>query len=295
MLAKDLTDTEYFYGHKACPGCALGIVCRLALKVCGPRTMLVLPASCASSVTAVYPQMSVLTPQMTGSFPATGALLNGLAAGFQAIGEEGVTVLGIAGDGGTTDIGLQSLSGAIEQGRNFLYICYDNEAYMNTGIQRSSQTPIGATTTTTPAGSRSYGEKTRKKNLFEIMIAHRIPYAATASVSYVNDFVNKLKKAKETKGPAFIHVMAPCPTGWGFGEDKTMEIGRMAVENGLWSLMEYQDGKVTVNLTAGDPPKPVREYLTAQRRFRHLNEENIAEIEKVRDEELAIVRAWRNV
>ena len=294
MLAKDLTNTEYFYGHKACPGCALGIICRLAMKVCGPKTMLVLPASCASSVTAVYPQMSVLTPQMTGSFPATGALLNGLSAGFKAIGKEGVTVLGIAGDGGTTDIGLQSLSGAIEQGRDFLYICYDNEAYMNTGIQRSSQTPIGATTTTTPAGTHSFGEKTRKKNLFEIMIAHRIPYAATASVAYVNDFVTKLIKAKNTKGPAFIHIMAPCPTGWGFGEDKTVEIGRLAVECGLWSLMEYQNGKVSVNLTAGESIKPIRDYLMAQRRFRHLNEGNLAEIEQVRNEELAIVRAWRD-
>lgn len=294
MLARNLTDTEYLYGHKACPGCALGIVGRLALKVCGEKTMLVLPASCASSVTAVYPQMSVLVPSMTASFPSTGAMLNGLAAGFRAIGEDGVTVLGMAGDGGTADIGLQALSGAIEQGRDFIYMCYDNEAYMNTGIQRSSLTPIGASTTTTPVGSASSGEETRKKNLFEIMVAHRIPYAATASIAYPNDLATKLEKAKNTKGPAFLHIMAPCPSGWGFASDMAPEIGRMAIRCGMWSLMEYENGTVTVNMTAAEKPEPIRSYMKAQSRFSHLTDEDLERIERVRDEELAIIRAWKN-
>ena len=183
MLARDLTDQEFLYGHKACPGCALGIVGRLGTKVFGKKTILTLPASCMSTVTAIYPNLNFTVPYMISAFAATGAMLNGLSAGYSALGIKDVNVVGCAGDGGTADIGLQALSGAVEQGRDFVYICYDNEAYMNTGIQRSGLTPIGSSTTTTPAGTRSYGERQQKKNLFEIMIAHRIPYAATASTS----------------------------------------------------------------------------------------------------------------
>ncbi len=292
MLAKDLTDQEFLYGHKACPGCALGIVGRLTMKVLGEKTVVTLPASCMSTVTTQYPQMNYTVPSLTMSFPASGAFVSGMAAGFKAQGIEDVNVVAFAGDGGTADIGLQSLSGAVEQGQNFIYICYDNEAYMNTGIQRSGLTPLGSTTTTTPAGSCSYGESRVKKNMFEIMMAHRIPYCATASTSYPNDLVKKVEKAKNTKGPSFIHVMAPCPTGWGFPSDRTVEIGRLAVECGMWSLMEYENGEVTVNKCAGEHPKPVAEYLKAQRRFRHLNEEQIAMISEHRDRELAVVRNW---
>ena len=292
MLAKDLTDQEFLYGHKACPGCALGIVGRLTMKVLGEKTVVTLPASCMPTVTTQYPQMNYTVPSLTMSFPASGALISGMAAGFKAQGIEDVNVVAFAGDGGTADIGLQSLSGAVEQGQNFIYICYDNEAYMNTGIQRSGLTPLGSTTTTTPAGPCSYGEQRVKKNMFEIMMAHRIPYCATASTSYPNDLVKKVEKAKNTKGPSFIHVMAPCPTGWGFPSDRTVEIGRLAVECGMWSLMEYEDGKVTVNKCAGENPKPVEEYLKPQRRFRHLNAEQIAMLSEHRDRELAVVRNW---
>ncbi len=293
MLAKNLTDREYFYGHKACPGCALGIVARLGTKVFGEKTVIALPASCMSSVTTIYPNMSFRVPSMTSSFPATGAVLNGLAAGFDALGVKDVNVVGFAGDGGTADIGLQALSGAVEQGRNFIYVCYDNEAYMNTGIQRSGLTPQGSATTTTPAGPCSYGESGRKKNMFEIMIAHRIPYAATASTSYPNDLAEKFQKAKCINGPAFIHIMAPCPTGWGFDSSLTVEIGRMAVKCGLWYLAEYENGRVTLN-TAPKNPEPVEKYLKSQRRFRHLTQEQIAMIQETRDAELSAVYAWRN-
>ena len=291
MLARNLTDTEYLYGHKACPGCALGMVGRLATKVFGEKTVIALPASCMSTVTTQYPQINYFVPSLTMSFPATGALLSGMAAGYQAQGIDDVTIVGMAGDGGTVDIGLQALSGAVEQGRNFIYICYDNEAYMNTGIQRSGSTPLGATTTTTPAGTQSCGEARPRKNIFEIMIAHRIPYAATASVAYPNDMVTKFEKAKNIKGPAFLQIMSPCPTGWGFPSAKTIEIGKLAVECGLWYLAEYEDGKVTVNKAAADP-KPVREYLKAQKRFSHLTEEEIAMIEANRDRELGYIRKW---
>jgi len=291
IQARELTDREYLYGHKACPGCALGIVGRLGTKVFGEKTIIALPASCMSSVTTIYPNMNYFVPSMTSSFPATGAVLNGLAAGFKARGVAGVSVVGFAGDGGTADIGLQALSGAVEQGRDFIYVCYDNEAYMNTGIQRSGLTPMGSTTTTTPAGSHSFGEQKQKKNMFEIMIAHRIPYAATASTSYPNDLVQKLQKAKDTPGPAFLHIMAPCPTGWGFDSSKTIEIGRMAVKCGMWYLAEYENGKVKVNM-APKNPEPVEGYLKSQRRFRHLDAEQIRMISDLRDRELELVRGW---
>ncbi len=291
MLARDLPEKEFLYGHKACPGCALGMVGRLTMKVLGDKSVVALPASCMSTTTTQYPSMNYTTPSLTTPFASAGAVISGIAAGFKAQGIDDVNVVAFCGDGGTADIGLQSLSGAVEQGQNFIYICYDNEAYMNTGIQRSGLTPIGASTTTTPAGPCSYGEKRIKKNMFEIMMAHRIPYAATASVGYPQDLINKVEKAKNVKGPAFIHVMAPCPTGWGFASDRTMEIARMAIACGMWSLMEYEDGKVKVNRYA-DKPEDVRPYLMAQRRFKHLTDDIIAEITEQRDKELAIIRAW---
>ena len=291
MLARNLPDKEYLYGHKACPGCALGIVGRLTMKVLGEKTVVCLPASCMATVTTQYPQMNYTVPSLTSPFPASGAILAGMSAAYEAMGIEDVNVVAFSGDGGTADIGLQALSGAAEQGRNFIYICYDNEAYMNTGIQGSGLTPMGATTTTTPAGKYSYGETHVKKNMFEIMVAHRIPYCATASVAYPNDLVTKVEKARDIKGPAFLHVMAPCPTGWGFASDLTIEIGRLAVECGLWSLLEYEDGKIKVNKYA-ENPKDIKEYLMAQRRFRHLNEEQLDMIRAQRDKELETIRQW---
>lgn len=283
-----LPDKELLYGHRACPGCAAGTVARLILKVTGERTFLAYPASCLSTVTSIYPQMAFSVPSFTAPFAATGAVLAGMAAAVKAKKMEGVTVLGIAGDGGTADIGLQALSGAVERGDRILYVCYDNEAYMNTGVQRSSLTPFGAATTTSPVGMQadSVGQRRFKKNLFEIMIAHRIPYAATASASYPQDLLQKVEKAKNTDGPAFLHVQAPCPTGWGFAPDRTMEIGRLAVETGLWFLAEYEKGKVRLNQV---PAKftGVGEYLSCQKRFSHLRPEHWEAIEEQRDREWA--------
>lgn len=288
---KDLPDEELLYGHKACPGCAAGIISRLTMKVTGPRTFLAYPASCVSTVTSIYPQMAFTVPSLTAPFAATAAVLSGMAAAVKAKNIKDVTVLGIAGDGGTADIGLQALSGAVERGDQILYVCYDNEAYMNTGVQRSSLTPYGASTTTSPVGNHeeSFGERNLKKNLFEIMMAHRIPYCATASSSYPNDFLNKVEKAKNTKGPSFIQVMAPCPTGWGFPADQTIEVGRLAVETGLWYLAEYEHGKAKLNKVP-QTFKPVKEYLMKQKRFKHLDEKQLAIIEEWRDQEWAVMR-----
>lgn len=290
IKTKDLTDKEYLYGHKACPGCGLGIVGRLATKVLGEKTVIALPASCMSTVTTQYPQMNYSVPSLTMAFPGTAAVLSGLAAGFKAMGVEDVNVVGMAGDGGTADIGLQALSGAVERGDDIIYVCYDNGAYMNTGIQRSSSTPVGATTTTCPAGSESYGEVRPRKNLFEIMIAHRIAYAATASISYPNDYINKIQKAKNTRGPAFIHVDTPCPTGWGFPSQLTIKIGKLAVETGIWYLAEYENQKVKMNIVPKQL-KSVREYFKLQKRFKHLTEDIIKKIEKDRDEEWEEIRS----
>lgn len=289
---RDLSDQELLYGHKACPGCAAGTIARLILKVTGERTFLAYPASCLSTVTSIYPQMAFSVPSFTAPFPATGAVLSGMAAAVKAKKLKDVTVLGVAGDGGTADIGLQALSGAVERGDRILYVCYDNEAYMNTGVQRSSLTPFGATTTTSPAGKAAgaVGQKQFKKNLFEIMVAHRIPYCATASVANIPDMVNKVEKAKNTDGPSFLHIHAPCPTGWGFASERTLEIARLAVETGLWFLAEYQDGKVKLNYVP-KTFKPVEEYLKGQKRFSHLAPEEWRTIEQQRDREWADMKA----
>jgi len=290
----ELTDEELLYGHKLCQGCGAGIVARLAMKILGRKTTVTLPASCMSSVTTIYPQMSFFTNSMTSAFPATAAVLSGISAGYKAQGLEGINVLGIAGDGGTADIGLQALSGAVERGDDFLYICYDNEAYMNTGIQRSGLTPYGAWTSTTPVGQQSTGHRQFKKNLFEIMIAHRIPYCATASASYPMDLLNKIDKARSIRGPKFIHVQAPCPTGWGFPPEKTVEVGRLAVQTGLWYLAEYEQGRVSINLKPARF-KPASEYLKIQKRFKHLTDDDIRVIEEHRDREWKILTNFVNL
>ena len=280
--AKNITDNEFFYGHKACAGCGGSLAVRIALKVLGERTILVEPAGCMSAVSFNYPQMSFANNAIISAFAGTGAVLSGLKAGAEAMGLKDYHILGIAGDGGTADIGIQALSGLIDRNDDVIYLCYDNEAYMNTGIQKSGLTPFGATTTTTPAGTRGKGNIRPKKNLFEIVAAHGIPYAATASVGYIEDFANKVKSASEIKGTSFIHVLAPCPTGWGIDTSETIDIAREIVDTGLWYLAEYYDGEIHVNKVPkefGD----VEHYIRRQNRFKHLNDEDIEEIIRDRD------------
>jgi pyruvate ferredoxin oxidoreductase beta subunit len=223
-------------------------------------------------------------------FEATGATCSGIVAALKIRGLEDITVVGWAGDGGTVDIGIQALSGAAERETNFIYVCYDNEAYGNTGLQRSGATPYGAWTTTTPTG-----KKERKKDMPLIMAAHRIPYVATACPSYPIDFVNKLRKAKETKGTKYIHVLAPCPTGWRYDASKTVEVGRLAVQTGMWALYEIENGKFRLNppsdrLIDKSKRKPVKDYLSMQERFRHLTEADIERIQAWVDEDWEFYR-----
>ena len=209
-------------------------------------------------------------------------MLTGVEAGLRARGYKDFTAVGFAGDGGTADIGIQALSGAIDRNDNIIYICYDNEAYMNTGIQKSGLTPFGAKTTTTPAGKNIHGNIRPKKNMFEIAAAHDIPYAATASIGYISDFIEKVRKASQIEGTKYIHVIAPCPTGWGVAPDETVAIAKEVVDSGLWYLAEYENGRFRLN----HKPKQftsVEEYLRKQGRFRHLTDEDISIITASRD------------
>lgn len=298
---KRITPDEPFFGHKACAGCGGSLAVRCALKELGPHAVCALPAGCMSAVGFNFPQLCFANNAMITPFAATAAVLTGIEAGLRAQGEkpEDCTVVGFAGDGGTADIGLQALSGAIDRNDDVLYICYDNEAYMNTGIQKSSLTPFGAKTTTTPAGANAHGCLTQKKNMFEIVAAHGIPYAATASVGYLKDFAAKVRRAASIRGTKYIHVIAPCPTGWGCGVDETVDIARDIVDCGLWYLAEYV-GESVCGVAGGEfklnrNPKSfasVEAYLRRQGRFRALTDEEVALVEKGRDEKWETLRCW---
>jgi len=283
---KTLDDTELLYGAKTCQGCGAIMAARMMMKILGKKTCLATPACCFAATTTVYPQSAIFVNNAVSAFPGLAATVSGMAVAKEVLGwDEEVTIVGIAGDGGTIDIGLQGLSGAAERNDDIIYLCYDNEAYMNTGVQRSASTPYKSWTTTTPTGVCSKGERNEmRKSLFEIMVAHRIPYIATASVAYPKDFMEKIAKAKTVKGCKVIHVTAPCPTGWGYDPSLTVEIGKMAVELGLWYLAECENGEMKLNHM---PKKlgPVDDYLKMQKRFKHLNEKDYVEISKIRDRE----------
>ena len=220
-------------------------------------------------------------------------MLTGIEAGFRRRGIKDFTAVGFAGDGGTADIGIQALSGAIDRNDNIIYICYDNEAYMNTGIQKSGLTPFGAKTTTTPAGQNIHGNIRPKKNMFEIVAAHDIPYAATATVGYMNDFLNKIEKASKIQGTKYIHVIAPCPTGWGIPVSDTIDAAREIVDCGLWYLAEYENHEFKISR---DPKNftSVEEYLRKQARFKHLTDEDIKIITESRDKKWEFIRSHWN-
>ena len=282
LNAKPLREDEFFYGHKACAGCGGSLAVRIALKVLGERAIAVLPAGCMSAVGFNFPQLCFGNNAIISTFAGTASMLTGIEAGLRAQGITDFQAVGFAGDGGTADIGLQALSGAIDRNDDILYICYDNEAYMNTGVQKSSLTPFGAKTTTTPAGKNIHGNLRQKKNMFEIVAAHGIPYAATASIGYLDDFIRKVEKASKIKGTKYIHIIAPCPTGWGIATDETVEIAKEVVDSGLWYLAEYENGEFTLNRR----PKAfsdVGAYLRKQGRFSHLTEDDIHIIEQSRD------------
>ncbi len=272
-------------GHTFCTGCGEALAIRLVCKAIGENAIIAMATGCDEVCTSPLPVTSWRLPWLHTLFENAGAEISGIEAGLKAMMRKGkaperdIKFVAMGGDGATSDIGLQSLSGAFERGHDFLYVCWDNEAYMNTGIQRSSATPYGASTTTAPAGKLSVGQSTQKKNLVEIFAAHKIPYVATACPSYPFDLMSKVKKGIETRGPAYIHVHTVCPTGWRTPSNKTIEVGKLATETGVFPLYEIENGKYRLNVEPAKL-KPVEEYLKVQGRFRHLSP---GEIEKIQE------------
>ncbi len=264
-------------GHVACQGCGATLAMRLALKALGPRTVITVPACCWTVIDGPFPQHALQVPLFDTAFETAAIAATGIRAALSMRGVEDVTVMAWAGDGGTYDIGLQALSGAAERNEDVLYAVYDNEAYMNTGIQRSGSTPIGAWTTTTPDGARRH---VLKKDMIAILAAHRVPYIATVSPAYPEDFVRKFRRAREIRGFRFIQILSPCPPGWKFSPEKTVHLARLAVESRVFPLLEIEDGvRVTVNYRPPSP-RPIAEYLEAQGRFRGVDAQLRAEIER---------------
>lgn len=268
---------DYFApGHRACQGCGEALAVRLVHKALGRDTIVASATGCMEIISSSYPDTAWDIPWIHVAFENSGAVISGIESAYKALMRKGkypkkkITFVGMGGDGATADIGLQALSGALERGHNIIYVCYDNEAYMNTGIQRSGTTPFGASTTTSPIGECSNGQKTWKKPMPEIAASHGIPYVATANPSYPFDLMEKVQKASKVEGPAYIHVYAVCNTGWRIASDQTIQMGRLATQTGIFPLYEIFNGKkVVVNLK---PPQllPVNQYLDLQGRFRHL-------------------------
>ena len=259
-------------GHVACAGCGASLTMRLALKGLGKPTVLVVPACCWTIIAGAWPQTAMKVPFYNVAFETTGASISGLKAAYRRRGMDDVCVVGWAGDGGTYDIGIQALSGAAERNEDVIYVCYDNEAYMNTGIQRSGGTPFGAWTSTTPVKKP---KSEPKKDLDEIMIAHRIPYLATATAAFPHDMIAKFKKARSIKGMRYLHVLAACPAGWRTPENMSVQLMRLAVLSNIFPLYEVENSEVFRQTVIPDKVEPVDEYLRSQGRFKHLTEKDI--------------------
>ncbi|NOZ00713.1 MAG: pyruvate synthase subunit beta [Deltaproteobacteria bacterium] len=278
-------DEEFKPGHRACQGCGLALAVRLALKASGKDVVVATATGCLEIISTPLPYTAWGVPWIHVCFENTGATASGMEAALKVLRRKGripdrkVKVLAFAGDGGTVDIGLQALSGALERGHDLTYMCLDNEAYMNTGVQRSGSTPYGASTTTSPAGTRSIGQHTWKKNMPAIAAAHDIPYVATCNPSYPYDFMKKVERSFEMEGPAYLHAYSACPTGWHSATELSIHIGRMAVQTGVHPLYEITNGKLTLN-EVPEKLQPLKEYMKLQPRFRHLTDDDIAPIEE---------------
>jgi len=279
-------------GHTACAGCGLSMGARMVLDAAGPNTIVTNCTGCLEVFTTRYPQSAWEVPWIHSLFENSAAIGAGVETALKALGREGeAKVIAQGGDGGTADIGLQALSGMWERGHDVLYVCYDNEAYMNTGVQRSSQTPTWTNTSTSPSGKVSYGNPTRKKNMFQIAVAHDVAYAATATVGFDMDLKAKVKKALSIKGPKYLHVLVPCPLGWKAESKNTIKVAKKAVNTGIFPLLEFENGKVTGRKIG--TVEPVTEYLKMQGRFKHIladteeAKKHVAEIQAMADANIA--------
>lgn len=272
------------HGVSTCAGCGLELAIRVILEVLGEKTVIVIPPGCSALFSGFGNETTLKIPGIQGNLENTAAVAAGIRAGFEYQGKNDINVLGLAGDGGTADIGLQSLSGALERGDKILYVCYDNEAYMNTGIQGSSSTPLGAWTTTTP-----YGKPVTRKNLMQIVGAHGIPYAATASIGYIDDLHKKVEKAKKktAEGPTFLHIHTPCPTGWGYDPALTVELAKLAVASRCWNLYELEFGTRLAITKKIKRVKPAETYLMPQKRFNGIDGDTLTRIQTQIDQDYA--------
>jgi pyruvate ferredoxin oxidoreductase beta subunit len=275
-----LPEKEYILaGNRSCTGCALSLAYRHGLKALGGDTILTVPASCLTVLQGMYPISTMMVPCLNTAFETTAASASGIKAALKALGKEHITVVGWAGDGGTADIGIQALSGAAERNTDFIYVCYDNEGYMNTGTQRSGSTPFGAVTTTCLDGKMEH-----KKDMAKIMAAHDIPYIATMSASYPTELYDKFKFAKDIKGTRYLHILIPCAPGWGYDPKDTIQIGRMAIECGMFDLYEIINGNFSfygpsLKIAKGATREPVESYIRFQSRFKGITDESIANLQ----------------
>ncbi len=279
------TENHFVSGHRACQGCGEALAVRLIHQILGRNTMVASATGCMEIISSSYPDTAWSIPWIHVAFENAAAVASGIEVGLRVLAKKGrlpkrkITVVGMGGDGATADIGLQALSGVFERGHDMIYICYDNEAYMNTGIQRSSSTPYGAATTTSPAGKQSIGQQTWKKNLPMIAAAHNVPYVATINPSYPFDLAKKVERAAKIKGPAYLHVFSSCPTGWRLAPELVITSGRLAVQTGVFPLFEIERGKLSITVPTPEF-RPLVDYLKPQGRFRHLDDATIAEIER---------------
>ena len=277
MLKELQVEELYGPGHRSCAGCGAAVTVRMVMKALKRPAIVVNATGCMEVTTTIYPYTAWSVPWVHGLFENASAIASGIEAYLKSKkgSQPDADILVFGGDGGTFDIGLQALSGALERRHDFVYICYDNEAYMNTGIQRSSATPEGAWTTTTPVGPASPGKTGPKKDLVGFTLAHHVDYVATASTAYWNDFITKIQKAAAVEGPALIHAIAPCPLGWRFKTEQTIQMGRMAVQTRYFPLFEVEKGKYKLNVNPHQ--EPLEKFLRMQGRFKHLFEPKYAD------------------
>ncbi len=269
----------YAPGHSGCPGCGPSNALIQVCDTLGKDIIVVNATGCMEITSSQYPQTAWRVPYIHSLFENASAVASGVAAALKAQGNDHTKVVVIAGDGSTYDIGFGSLSGMLERGDNVLYVCYDNQLYANTGVQKSSATPYGAATTTTVVGSKHRGKETERKPIVEIAAAHNIPYAASTSIAYYADMQMKLRKAKAIKGPTFINIDAPCCLGAGFDGEITIKVSKLSIQSRLWFLYEVENGQYKLNFNPANP-KPVKEYLELQKRFKHLDAEQIEHIQR---------------
>ena len=285
QLAKNETASARFVsGHSLCRGCGIPVVVRTVLNSIETPVVVMNATGCLEVATTRYPHTTWQVPWLHIAFENAAAAASGVETAYKALVKRGrlpdepITFVVFGGDGGTYDIGLQALSGALERGHRFLYVCYDNEAYMNTGIQRSSATPFAANTTTSPAGKQSFGKLQKRKDLTAIVVAHHIPYAAQASISHWQDLSDKVVAATRLAGPSFINVLSTCPLGWGLEADQTVRFARLATETRYWPLYEVIEGHYRITEQPLDPSLSIRAWLEDQTRFKHLFQHKNAEV-----------------